>query len=272
MIPKAVITGAYGAIGQAIARGIAREGFEIMLVGRNKAKLEQAKTDILNRYPKTAIGYAVVDLSRAKEIQKLAATSESEWNVLVNNACTAPGTRVETPEGIEMQWATNVLGYFWMIRHFAPLMKNLPDARIVNVASYWAGGLDMNDPEFRNRTYDNDQAYRQSKQADRMLTAYFARELSPLGITVNACHPGDVNSKLSNDLGYGGSESPEQGADTPVWLSTSPELKGKTGHYYEHRRKQPCSFMNDTRGIEQLIRICSAYVTISSSDSMIPSE
>jgi NAD(P)-dependent dehydrogenase (short-subunit alcohol dehydrogenase family) len=92
----------------------------------------------------------------------------------------------------------------------------------VNVASYWAGGLDLGDLEFKRRPYDNDQAYRQSKQADRMLSVAFAERLREHRVWVNACHPGDVRSRLSANLGFGGHETPEQGAATPVWLATAP--------------------------------------------------
>jgi len=72
-------------------------------------------------------------------------------------------------------------------------MHNVNDARIVNVASYWAGGLNLDDVEFKNRHYNNDSAYRQSKQANRMLSTYSSSLLAPDGIKVNACHPGEVS-------------------------------------------------------------------------------
>jgi NAD(P)-dependent dehydrogenase (short-subunit alcohol dehydrogenase family) len=95
---------------------------------------------------------------------------------------------------------------------------------VVNVASYWAGGLQLNDLEFRFRRYDNDTAYRQSKQADRMLTRAFATHFANRNVTVNSCHPGDVRSKLSGVLGFGGYETPVQGAATPLYLATSPDV------------------------------------------------
>ena len=90
----------------------------------------------------------------------------------------------------------------------------------VDVSSYWAGDLDIDDLEFKSRPYNNDTAYRQSKQANRMLTVAFARRVGEHGVSVNACHPGDVNSSLSNNLGFGGHESPREGARTPAWLAT----------------------------------------------------
>ena len=181
-------------------------------------------------------------------------------HLLVNNAATAPHKRTETSEGIEVQWATNVLGYFWMIEYFQPFMDGQSGARIVNVASYWAGGMDLNDPEFKSRSYDNDVAYRQAKQANRMLSVAFSERLKSKGITVNACHPGDVNSKLSNAFGFGGSESPEQGAVTPLFLSLSEEVHRVTGKYYEHMKPVACPFSRDHEAIERLYDICNQKI------------
>jgi retinol dehydrogenase-13 len=152
-----------------------------------------------------------------------------------------------------------VLGYYRMIRAFTPHLKAGAPSRIVNVASYWAGNLDLEDPEFKHRRYDNDEAYRQSKQADRMLTVAFAERLKPYGITVNSCHPGDVNSRLSNDLGFGGHETPDQGAGTPVWLATSNDVEGVTGKYFADKREQYCGFSRDKTGIEKLMKLLEIY-------------
>ena len=124
-------------------------------------------------------------------------------------------------------------------------LRHGSDARIVNVASYWAGGLDLGDLEFKRRPYNNDAAYRQSKQADRMLSVAFGRRLQPLGITVNACHPGDVNSTLSNSLGFGGHQSADSGAETPVWLAVGETGGQYTGKYFEHQRDVSCVFGRD---------------------------
>jgi NAD(P)-dependent dehydrogenase (short-subunit alcohol dehydrogenase family) len=178
--------------------------------------------------------------------------------VLVNNAATTPRRRQVTPDGLEAQFATNVMGYFWMTSALLPVLRRSSPARVVNVASYWAGDLDLDDLQFERRRYDNDTAYRQSKQANRMLTAAFAERLGGAGVTVNACHPGDVNSKLSNSLGFGGSQSPEQGADTPVWLATSAECSAATGLYFARRRPERCPFAADRAATERLYQICAA--------------
>lgn len=93
----------------------------------------------------------------------------------------------------------------------------------------------MDDPEFQRRRYDNDSAYRQSKQADRMLSVLLADSWEEDGISVNACHPGDVRSRLSRNLGFGGSQTPGQGADTPFWLATAEDAANIHGMWVSSR-------------------------------------
>jgi len=251
----AIITGAYGAIGQAIAEGVALKGYRVILVGRDQKKLEQTCSMLKIKSKNEDVRYETVDLGLKRDIEVFANRWNEPLHLLINNAATAPRTRTETSEGIEVQWATNVLGYYWMTQHFHPFMAGLPDARIVNVASYWAGGLDFHDLQFRNRPYDNDVAYRQAKQANRMISAVFAERLKQHGIMVNACHPGDVNSKLSNAFGFGGSETPAEGAATPLYLVLSPEMAGITGKYYEHLNPVQCQFCRDADKIDELFNL-----------------
>ena len=253
----ALVTGATGAIGTAIAEGIAaRPGFEVVLVCRDARRAEAAALEIRKRTGNQDVRFELADLGRKESIQILAGRWQGPLHLLVNNAAIAPRRREVTPEGIERQLATNVLGYFWMIEAFrGPLTRSAP-ARVVNVASYWAGGLDLDDLEFERRHYNNDTAYRQSKQANRMLTAAFAERLAGAGISVNACHPGDVHSTLSHDLGFGGHETPAQGASTPVWLATEDIGAEATGKYFEHRRQVPCRFALDRAAVEVLFRAC----------------
>ncbi|MCB2207895.1 MAG: SDR family NAD(P)-dependent oxidoreductase [Bacteroidetes bacterium] len=255
----AMITGATGAIGMAIATQMAKKDFKIVFVARNESKaihlVELLKKESHNNH----ISYLVANISRKEEVTSIADRWDDPIDVLINNAAVTPRQREETAEGIEMQFATNVLGYFWMIQYFLPHLKKAKAARIVNVASYWAGNLDLDDLEFNRRHYDNDTAYRQSKQADRMLTVAFANRLKDDNITVNACHPGDVRSTLASNLGYGGHESPDQGAATPVWLSNSSEVEGITGKYFEHLQVTNCQFSQAQNAIETLFDICNGY-------------
>ncbi len=255
-----LVTGATGAIGKAIARLIAAEpGFNVVLHGRDRNKAERAAEEIRQATGNPNVRLVLADVSRKAEIEQLAASWDGPLHVLINNAAATPRRRRETPEGIEMQFATNVLGYVWMTQAFSTILKDNTPARVVNVASYWAGDLDLDDLEFERRRYNNGTAYRQSKQANRMLTVAFAELFQPSEITVNVCHPGDVNSNLSNDLGFGGSQSPDAGAQTPVWLSTGSEGGQVTGKYFERRRQTHCQFSENKQAIKTLYEICYSY-------------
>jgi len=256
----ALVTGATGAIGKAIARQLAaKPGWNVVLVCRNGDKGSAAVKEIVESTRNANVRLEIVDLSRRASIEALAARWQGPLHVLINNAGITPKRRQETPEGIELQFATNVLGYFWMIKAFQPILGASAAARIVNVASYWAGDLDLSDLEFKTRPYRNGEAYRQSKQANRMLTVAFADRLTPFGITVNACHPGDVSSTLSNNLGFAGHDTPDDAARTPVWLATDPVGGKVSGKFFEGMRQVPCAFASDRKSIQALYAACEAY-------------
>ena len=258
-----IVTGATGAIGKAIAKNIAAApGHEVVLVGRDESRTRHAAVDVMRGTGSDQVRYEIADLARQSEIKALASRWEGSLHVLVNNAAVTPRRRLETPEGLEMQFATNIMGYFWLTLAFEDILAASAPSRIVNVASYWAGDLDINDLQFKSRPYRNGTAYRQSKQANRILTVAFAQRLVEYSIAVNACHPGDVNSKLSNDLGFGGHESPDQGAQTPVMLATTDIGQKESGKYFEHGRATPDRFAQDQSVIEALYQACLSYCDI----------
>jgi NAD(P)-dependent dehydrogenase (short-subunit alcohol dehydrogenase family) len=255
-----MVTGATGEIGRAIARQIAAlPGFEVVLACRDEQKAQRAVEQIGAATGNRAIRVEIVDLARKASVQALADRWTGPLHVLINNAGITPKRRQETPEGIELQFATNVLGYFWTMAALAPTLAKCAPARIVNVASAWSGELDLSDLEFRRRPYSVTAAYRQSKQANRMLTVAFAERLKPSGITVNACHPAEVGSTLSRNLGFALTDSPDEGARTPVWLATDPAVSGITGKYFERCREVRCRFAADRAAVEALYEACRRY-------------
>ncbi len=255
-----MVTGATGTIGKAIARQIAvLPGYEVVLACRDEEKVKAAVREIVEATGNARVRVELVDVSRKASIQALAGRWRGPLHVLVNNAAITPKRRQETPEGIELQFATNVLGYFRMIEAFTPILRECAPARIVNVASAWSGELDLADLEFKRRPYRNQEAYRQSKQAGRMLTVAFAARLRPLGITVNACHPAEVSSPLSRNLGFALSRSADEGARTPVWLATDPAVAGVTAKYFEYCREVRCRFAADRAAIASLDEACRGY-------------
>ena len=255
-----LVTGATGAIGKAIARQIAgRPDTEVVLACRNEDRASQSVREIVETTGNPRVRYEVVDVSQKASVHALAKRWRGSLHVLVNGAAVTPSRRQETPQGIELQFATNVLGYVWMIQSLSEHLKRSAPSRVVNVASYWAGDLDLADLEFKRRRYDNNQAYRQSKQADRMLTVAFAERLGPCGVSMNACHPGDVRSALSNNLGFGGHQTPDEGARTPVWLAMEPTGHEQSGKYFEQMQAVRCPFAADRESVNGLYEACLRY-------------
>ena len=93
-----------------------------------------------------------------------------------------------------------------------------------------------------------------------MLTVALAERLEPFGVSVNACHPGDVHSNLSHSLGFGGHETADQAAATPAWLATDPVGQEQSGKYFEHLAERQCQFGSDRAAVEQLYQACSEYL------------
>jgi NAD(P)-dependent dehydrogenase (short-subunit alcohol dehydrogenase family) len=260
ILRSALVTGATGAIGEAIARGLAsRMDFLVALACRDERRGEAVAARIRDATGNDEVHVERVDLASRGSIDALRERWERPLHLLVNCAAIAPRSRQVTAEGVELQLAVNVLAYLRLIDRFANCMAGKADARVVNVASYWAGDLDLSDLEFTRRRYDNDTAYRQSKQANRMLTVADARRLAPLEIKVNACHPGDANSALSNALGFGGHESPDECAATPLRLALDHDLGDRTGAYFEHGEERPDRFARDLDAIAALDAACRAY-------------
>ena len=229
-----IVTGASQGIGKAVAEAIAGarssrknitdSSYQLILVGRNEERGRQAAQDIAAstglhvKFEECNVGnFRQVQLLRDRLLSQNTSQDGLRIGILVNNAAECPrqqqlvsharrkadGKVVE--EKVDAQFATNVLGYHFMMRTFfgetESQCKDEP-SYIVDIASNWAGDLDLSDLNFRKRCYDNDTAYRQSKQADRMLSVLWASRLQDRNVKVNACHPGDPCTTLSRALGY----------------------------------------------------------------------
>ena len=199
------------------------------------------------------------DAASAESVETLARSCAAELpriDVLVNNAGLASGTRRVTPEGFELTFATNVLGYHRLSLALLDQLRASSPARIVNIASTFAGDLDLDDLQFERRPYEELQAYAQSKACNRLLTWALSRRLEGSGVTANAMAPGFVPATglargLSPDMqrAYAGrtGRSVEEGADTAVWLAASRDVEGVSGLFFFDRRERACEFRNETR-------------------------
>jgi len=253
-----LVTGANAGIGLEVARSLARTGRSVVLACRNAQRGEAALRDIVASTGNSAVDLMLVDLSSQASIHAFAAAfgeRHPQLHILVNNAGVWLQRKEETVDGFERTWATNVLGYHLLTRLLLHRLK-VEGGRIINVASEFAGDLDPTDVEFKRRSYSGVTAYKQSKQAERMLTWALGRRLQGSSVTANAMHPGGVRTQLFKKAGglLGGvasvfstlaGKSPEEGADTAVWLAVSDDVAGLSGRFFVDRVERACRFRNE---------------------------
>ena len=263
-----VVTGASAGIGLAAARELARLGARVVMAVRNPEKGERARRSVVGATGRE-VEMAVVDLASRESVHAFArdlAARHPRVDVLVNNAGIWSERRRVSPDGIELVWATNVLGYWLVTDLLRPQLQAAGKARVVNVASRLAGDLDLSDVQFERRPWSGRAAYAQSKQADRMITWALARRLAGTGVSANAMHPGFVATEI---FGKGGGlvshfaslfaklrgRRPEEGADTVVWLAASPDVEGRSGRFWIDRQERRCRF-RDEPAEEALWALC----------------
>jgi NAD(P)-dependent dehydrogenase (short-subunit alcohol dehydrogenase family) len=269
-----LVTGATSGIGRAAAEDLARLNAHVVLGARSAERGETVRREIIASTGNAQVEVLRVDLSDRRSIREAGrALRETHLalHVLVNNAGVWLQKRQESVEGVEMTWATNVLGYFLLTQELLPALRAADKARVVNVASQFAGELDLGDVEFRRRRYAGRTAYAQSKQADRMLTWALARRLVGTSVTANAMHPGFVSTELFGKAGgwfapvasvYARLQArrPAEGADTVVWLAASPEAEGRSGLFWIDRQERRCRFRNPEQE-DALFSLCAKMTT-----------
>ena len=230
-------------------------GARLVLACRDRAKGEAVAAE-LRRLGSPFVLVKEYDAASAASIAALARSCAADFpriDVLVNNAGVARGQRSVTSDGFELTFATNVLGYHRLSLALLEQLRASAPARIVNVASTFAGDLDLDDLQFERRPYDELQAYAQSKACNRLLTWALARRLEGTGVTANAMAPGFVPATglargLSPEVqrAYVGrtGRSLKEGADTAVWLAASRDIEGVNGQFFYDRRERPCELRN----------------------------
>ena len=242
-----LITGANSGIGKATALGLAQMGATVVMVCRDRAKGEEAQREIKTQSGNDAVDLLLADLSSQQSIRQLADTFRQRYthlHVLINNAGAGFTQRRESVDGLEMTFAVNYLAPFLLTNLLLDVLKNSTPARIINVDSdnHRFVRLDMHDLQLKHR-YGFLRAYGRSKLALLLFTYELARQLHGTGITVNALEPGPTATTFGQkDAGplartllrfistrFG---SPEKGAQTSVYLASSPEVEMITGNYF----------------------------------------
>lgn len=241
-----VVTGATSGIGMVTARELARAGARVLIVGRTPRKSAEAAARIRAEANSTIVEPLAADLSSQAEIRALAHEIEARTerlDVLVNNAGGIFLDRSESVDGIETTFAVNHLAYFLLTNLLLDLLMSSRPSRIVNVASRAHRGVTIDFGDIGGREhYSGWRAYQKSKLANLLFTRELARRLGGTGVTVNALHPGYVNTHFFRDEGWRGKVmrlaanrfaiTPERGARTVLYLATSPEVEGVSGGYF----------------------------------------
>jgi len=255
-----IITGSNAGIGFEIAHGLAKLNANVILACRNEEKAKSAVEKIIASTVNKNVDYMVIDISNQQSIRKFVDTYKTKYGnklkVLINNGSIAATQKEFSSEGFELSFATNVLGYHLLTNLLLESLKNDTPSRIVHVASTYAGGLRLDDINFNSRSFDGNEAYRNSKQAERMLTYALARRLQGSGVIVNCCHPGVINTKLLSDLGFSSSSTPENGAQTPLYLASSPTVESISGQFFSNKMQTSCQFQKGIDAQEQLWTLC----------------
>ena len=241
-----VVTGATSGIGKVAAQVLAARGATVVLVSRTQEKGELTLEEVRREGGGDSVELVVSDLSSLAETRKLASEIRSRYDridVLMNNAGGINQAFVPTVEGFETTWAVNHLSHFLLTHLLLDMLKASDAARVINVSSqaHHVGRIHFDDPGLRSK-YNPMKAYAQSKLANVLFTYELERRLDSAPITVNALHPGTVDTGFGKNLnGVAGfffkscgfmMRSPEHGARTMIWLATDPGLEGVTGKYF----------------------------------------
>ena len=244
-----LITGANSGIGKITARELAKQGMDIIMVCRNEAKGREAREEIMP-LAKGKVDLLTGDLASQESVVQLARQVRGQYgrlDVLVNNAGLIVDELAHTPEGYESTFGINHLGTFLLTNLLLDLVKKGEDPRIVTVSSaahQW-GRWDLNDVA-RPKKFSSLTAYGNSKLANILFSNELARRVKEFGITSNSLHPGAVRTNFGIsgggtftwlfNLGRPFFITPEQGAETSIYLASSPEVRGITGQYFDKKR------------------------------------
>ena len=252
-----LVTGATAGIGEETALGIAKTGAHTILVGRNRVKGEKVIARIKSETGSDKLDLLIADLSSLTEIRRLADEFQSKYDcldVLVNNAGGIFDQRRETVDGLEYTFALNHLSYFLLTNLLLDSLKQASQARVVSVSSeaHRIGKIDFDDVEYKKRKYGALGVYGSSKLMNVLFTHELARRLAGTNVTANCLHPGAVASEFGDNTSglmraivwvfkNTMAITAKKGAETSIYLATSPDVAGVSGKYFDNKREKDSS-------------------------------
>jgi NAD(P)-dependent dehydrogenase (short-subunit alcohol dehydrogenase family) len=271
-----LITGATSGIGKATTMGLANMGACVVMVGRDRDRGEAALAEIKEKSTNASVHLILADLSSQEEIRRLAGgfkEAHPRLDVLINDAGLFRSKRITTADGLEMTFAVNHLAYFLLTKLLLDVLKASSPSRIVNVSSgdHSNGTIDFDDLQ-GEKGYKGPKAYSQSKLANVLFTYELARRIEGTGITANCLHPGagvrtNFGSGVSGIFGFMVRAlrpfmiSPEKGAETSIYLASSPEVEGLSGRYFVKKGETRSSDMSYDERLARRLWEVSAQLT-----------
>ena len=260
-----IVTGATSGIGRATALGIAERGATVVLPCRTRERGEKALRWIKNKSGNDDVHLIVADLSRQQQIVDAANEFKqrfSRLDVLLNNAAIMTRERRLTADGFELQFFVNHLAYFLLTGLLIDVLRDSAPSRVVNVAStaHSRGILDFDNLQ-GEKHYNGWQQYGNTKLANIVFTYELARRLDGSGVTANCLHPGVIHTNLLSNYSKAISwtwhllqwffKKPDEGAETPIYLASSPEVDGETGKYFKYCRPLGTSEVSCDRDLQR---------------------
>jgi NAD(P)-dependent dehydrogenase (short-subunit alcohol dehydrogenase family) len=245
-----MVMGATSGVGLVTAQALAREGATVIVVGRNPERGAATVSRIQQETGNSAVELMVADLSVQAQVRQLASEVQRRFahlDLLINNAGALFNQRQLSHEGIEMTFALNHLAYFLLTNLLLDRLKTSASARIINVSSEAHRGARLDFANLQGQhSYRGWRAYARSKFANILFTYELARRLEGTGVVANVLHPGFVATNFGrNNRGITAvlwrvlqlaAISPEQGAETIIYLASSAEVKGITGRYFVKKK------------------------------------
>jgi retinol dehydrogenase-12 len=257
--PICLITGATDGVGRATALGLARQGFRVVIAGRNEAKAK-ALVEAIHEEAGCPADTLPVDLASLGQVRRLAESFRARYprlDVLINNAGVFLPRRTATEDGLEATFQINYLSHFLLTQLLTGELEKSPQGRVINLSSsvYAVGRFDPDNLQSERR-FSVLRTYAASKLLVWMFTEELARRLEGTRVTANAAHPGIVRTpmmlrapgafRVVSYLSLPFSISPEEGARTSVYLATSPEVSKVSGRYFTRSKEAPTRNRFDT--------------------------
>lgn len=236
-----LVTGSTDGLGKQMALDLAKQGATVILHGRSEERVSIATTDIRQQAGKDVhLDSVIADISTLAGVQSVVGQVKAKYDrldVLINNAGVFMKERVETSDGFEMSLAVNYLAGFWLTQMFKPLLVKSGSggspSRVIFVTSVAHQRVTIDFQDIQSAVkFDGFNAYSVTKLANIMLTYELAERWKALPVSINCFHPGIVSTKLLKTGFNSVGSSVQEGADTGVFLATSPKVEGVSGKYF----------------------------------------